>query len=336
MTEFCVSDFLDMVYEDITGKFVSPLEFAGDQWEAYKAGRKKEIKCLPRLDYLEENYQEELHYSLLESKKPGGESTVVIEKYRVDRIRRLPLCVYVLRPGEWNGKAILYLNGHDPRGARGAFAEDDTGKETLGMAMASLGYLVLVPELFAFGEAKRRDASEETDACTSCSMLESHLLNCGLSLAGLRVFEAMKTLDFAEAAFGVHAFGAYGISGGGHVCNYTGVLEDRVEAVMLSGYPNLYKYSILAMDHCICNYVPGQLEAGESHQVTALAAPKKLLAMNGRKDPIFPLQGSLEAFQYLDSVYERLGVPERCTHILFEGGHEVSVGDVCRWLKMNY
>lgn len=155
------------------------------------------------------------------------------------------------------------------------------------MAMASLGYLVLVPELFAFGEAKRRDASEETDACTSCSMLESHLLNCGLSLAGLRVFEAMKTLDFAEAAFGVHAFGAYGISGGGHVCNYTGVLEDRVEAVMLSGYPNLYKYSILAMDHCICNYVPGQLEAGESHQVTALAAPKKLLAMNGRKDPIF-------------------------------------------------
>lgn len=213
MTEFCVSDFLDMVYEDITGKFVSPLEFAGDQWEAYKAGRKKEIKCLLRLDYLEENYQEELHYSLLESKKPGGESTVVIEKYRVDRIRRLPLCVYVLRPGEWNGKAILYLNGHDPRGARGAFAEDDTGKETLGMAMASLGYLVLVPELFAFGEAKRRDASEETDACTSCSMLESHLLNCGLSLAGLRVFEAMKTLDFAEAAFGVHAFGAYGISG---------------------------------------------------------------------------------------------------------------------------
>ena len=277
-----------------------------------------------------------MHYSFLESKKPGGESTVVIEKYRVDRIRRLPLCVYVLRPGEWNGKAILYLNGHDPRGARGAFAEDDTGKETLGMAMASLGYLVLVPELFAFGEAKRRDASEETDACTSCSMLESHLLNCGLSLAGLRVFEAMKTLDFAEAAFGVHAFGAYGISGGGHVCNYTGVLEDRVEAVMLSGYPNLYKYSILAMDHCICNYVPGQLEAGESHQVTALAAPKKLLAMNGRKDPIFPLQGSLEAFQYLDSVYERLGVPERCTHILFEGGHEVSVGDVCRWLKMNY
>ena len=174
MTEFCVSDFLDMVYEDITGKFVSPLEFAGDQWEAYKAGRKKEIKCLLRLDYLEENYQEELHYSLLESKKPGGESTVVIEKYRVDRIRRLPLCVYMLRPGEWNGKAILYLNGHDPRGARGAFAEDDTGKETLGMAMASLGYLVLVPELFAFGEAKRRDASEETDACTSCSMLESH------------------------------------------------------------------------------------------------------------------------------------------------------------------
>ena len=104
-----------------------------------------------------------------------------------------------------------------------------------------MGYLVLVPELFGFGEAKRKDAPEGTDACASCSMLAPRLLNSGMNLVGIRVFEAMKTLDFAEKAFAIHSFGAYGISGGGQVCNYAGVLDVRIEAVMIAGYPNLYK-----------------------------------------------------------------------------------------------
>lgn len=213
---------------------------------------------------------------------------------------------------------------------------DGNSEKALSMEMAAMGYLVLVPELFGFGEAKRKDAPEGTDACASCSMLAPRLLNSGMNLVGIRVFEAMKTLDFAEKAFAIHSFGAYGISGGGQVCNYAGVLDDRIEAVMIAGYPNLYKYSILAMDHCICNYVPGQLEAGESHEITSLAAPKKLLTINGRKDPIFPLQGSVEAFQLLEAVYEMLGVPERYSHVLFDGGHENSVPDVCGWLRDNY
>lgn len=339
MADFLVSDFLDLLYEDIRKDSMSPLQVGKERWESYKAGRLSEIRQWLRIDLLENKYQEALDYILLESHKEEG---ITIEKYRVDRIKKLPLCVYVLRPDAGNGKAILYLNGHDPRGAKGVFeAEgrvkaDGNPEKPLAMEMASMGYLVLAPELFGFGEAKRKDAPEGTDACASCSMLESHLQNSGMSLVGIRVFEAMKTLDFAERAFDIHGFGAYGISGGGQVCNYAGVLDDRMEAVMLAGYPNLYKYSILAMDHCICNYVPGQLEAGESHEITSLAAPKKLLTINGRKDPIFPLKGSMEAFQLLDAVYEMLGAPERYSHVLFDGGHENSVPDVCKWLRDNY
>ena len=345
MTEFAVSEFLDMLYEDGREQFVSPLQTEKEQWEKYKAERLTEIRSFLRIDILESRYEETLYFKLQES---GKEGPVTLEKYRVERIKKLPLCVYVLRPERWNGKALLYLNGHDPRGAKGAFAEDNDNMEKVGqngecrsgeplaVEMAYMGYLVFIPELFGFGDAKRSDAPDGTDACTSCSMLEPRLLNCGFSLVGMRVFEAMKTLDFAEEAFGVHTFGAYGISGGGQVCNYTGVFDERIEAVMLAGYPNLYKYSILAMDHCVCNYVPGQLEMGESHEVTALAAPKKLLTINGKRDPIFPLQGSLEAFAFLDGIYEKLGIPERYTHVLFDGGHENSVPDVCRWLRENY
>ena len=343
MTDFTVSGFLDMLYEDGRAQFVSPSRTGKEQWEAYKAGRLAEIRRFLRIDLLESRYEEALDFTLLESRKEGP---VTIEKYRVGRIKKLPLCVYTLRPDAGNGKAVLYLNGHDPKGAGGALAGDvtenagpdrkKTSRQMLAMEMACMGYLVFVPELFGFGDAKRSDAPEGTDACASCSMLAPRLLNCGLSLVGMRVFEAMKTLDFAEEVFAVHTFGAYGISGGGQVCSYTGILDERIETVMLAGYPNLYKYSILAMDHCICNYVPGQLAEGESHEVTALAAPKKLLTINGKKDPIFPLQGSLEAFAYLDGIYEKLGVPEQYTHVLFDGGHENSVPDVCKWLRENY
>lgn len=339
MADFLVSDFLDLLYEDLRKDFMSPLQVGKERWESYKAGRLSEIRQLLRIDLLENKYEEALDYTLLESHKEDG---ITIEKYQVERIKKLSLCVYVLRPDTGNGKALLYLNGHDPRGAKGVFGAegrvkaDGNSEKALSMEMAAMGYLGLVPELFGFGEAKRKDAPEGTDACASCSMLAPRLLNSGMNLVGIRVFEAMKTLDFAEKAFAIHSFGAYGISGGGQVCNYAGVLDDRIEAVMIAGYPNLYKYSILAMDHCICNYVPGQLEAGESHEITSLAAPKKLLTINGRKDPIFPLQGSVEAFQLLEAVYEMLGVPERYSHVLFDGGHENSVTDVCGWLRDNY
>ena len=44
----------------------------------------------------------------------------------------------------------------------------------------------------------------------------------------------------------------------------------------------------------------------------------------------------MEAFQLLEAVYEMLGVPERYSHVLFDGGHENSVTDVCGWLRDNY
>lgn len=335
MSDFRVSKFIDLLYEDMRNEFLSPIETEKEHWEQYKTERIADIKKLLHTDVLENHYETELSFTLLERKKQEEEG-VYVEKYQINRIKNLSLCVYVLCPEIKNGKAILFLNGHDQQGARGAFSSQNQDKKELGMVMASMGYLVMIPELFGFGEAIREDAAEGIAPCTSCALLAPQLLNNGMSLVGIRVFEAMKTLDFAENAFSIHKFGAYGISGGGHVCNYAAVLDERIETVMISGYPNLYKYSILATDHCICNYVPGQLSVGESYEITALAAPKKLLTINGRRDPIFPIQGSMEAFQYLDALYKKLEVPEVYTHILFDGGHENSVQDVCKWLQDNY
>lgn len=331
MGDFSITPFLEELYE--TEAAAASGKISGENWETYREEQKRKVREILRLNRLEQAFQTPLSYELLSGERQGE---LYIEKYRVNRIRKLPLAVYTVKGPEYNGKAVMYLCGHDNRGARGAFLPGEDGRLPVGARLAKAGYLVLIPELFAFGEAKRDELPEDCGACESCAKTEPWLLNCGMNLAGLRVFEAMKTLDFAEEAFGLHDFGCYGISGGGQVCNYTGALDSRIEAVMVSGYPNLYKYSIMPIQQCICNYVPGQLCAGESCQITGLAAPKKLLTINGDKDPIFPIEGSLEAFEYLDKLYADLGVPQNYTHVLFPGGHEECPEEILKWLKSNY
>lgn len=356
MNEFSVTPFLEMVYEDALGGVREPLS-AIENWDAYKKEQKVRLRRILKLPELESKYGLPVTFRLLEEKGAGEYSVseekkseaaepdslqeqIKVRKYSVSAIRNLNLAVYVLRSSQQEAagrKAVLFLCGHDDRGALGAFLPMKKGDKTLVTELAKMGYTVLVPELFAFGEAKRSDAKEGTGACASCAETEPWLLNCGLNLVGLRVFEAMKTLDFAEKALGIHAFAAYGISGGGHICNYAGVLDDRIHAMIVSGYPNLYKHSTLAKVHCICNYVPDQITIGESHYMTALAAPEKdLLVMNGKDDPIFPIEGSKKAFSYLEEVYRRLGAEEKFHSVLFEGGHEISVPDVCEWMKEHW
>ena len=328
---------MEMVYEDMVQRAGDPLNEV-DHWKAYQQAKKEQIRDTLKIPLLKRRYDVSLAWQKTEEKMEEG---VCIGKYRVDVLQNLSMAVHVLYGGResdiFRRPAVLYLNGHDPKGAEGAYRVSDTEHSALGMVLAQRGYVGLVPELFAFGEAKRREAAEDLGACESCAEIEPWLLNCGLNLVGLRIWEAIKTLDFAQEALGLEHFGVYGMSGGGHICNYVGVLDERIEAMMVSGYPNLYKYSTMAMVHCICNYVPGQIELGESHHITALAAPeKKLLVMNGREDPIFPIEGSRVAFSYLEKLYARLGAAGNCSTVLFEGGHEISVPEVCRWLEENW
>lgn len=337
MNDYEVSSFMEMVYEDVVKRAGEPLEQV-ENWKTYRQAKREQIREVLKLSLLRQRYDTPLVWEKAEQKTEGG---VCIEKYRVEVLQKLSLAVHVLYEGTQDDisrrRAVMFLNGHDPRGAEGAYRALSGDRPALGMELVRMGYVVLVPELFALGEAKRREAALDLGACKSCGETEPWLLNCGLNLVGLRVWEAMKTLDFAQEALKLDHFGVYGISGGGHICNYAGVLDDRIEAMMVSGYPNLYRYSTMAMVHCICNYVPGQIELGESHHITALAAPeKKLLVMNGKQDPIFPIEGSRVAFAYLKEIYRRLGVSDNCTAVLFEGGHETAAADVCRWLEENW
>lgn len=86
--------------------------------------------------------------------------------------------------------------------------------------------------------------------------------------------------------------GGTGHSGGGCTALWLSLLDERITAVVVSGYFNAFKDSIVAMPHCECNYVPGLLSLGEMGDWAALMAPRPFCIVHGQQDAIFPIEAA--------------------------------------------
>jgi cephalosporin-C deacetylase-like acetyl esterase len=86
-------------------------------------------------------------------------------------------------------------------------------------------------------------------------MLALHL---GGSAAGLRVREALRLVDYLAARpdADISRLGAMGLSGGGMHTLFSACVDERIQACVISGYFSTFRDSILAMEHCPCNFVP--------------------------------------------------------------------------------
>jgi hypothetical protein len=56
--------------------------------------------------------------------------------------------------------------------------------------------------------------------------------------------------------------------------------------------------------------------------IAGLIAPRPLFAESGKQDPIFPIAGSMEAFEKTHKIYEAFGAPDKVQHEIFDGPHE--------------
>lgn len=132
----------------------------------------------------------------------------------------------------------------------------------------------------------------------------------------MRVLDYIATRDDADSS----RIGMMGISGGGTTTLFTSALDDRVRVVVVSGYLNTFKDSILSVDHCKDNYIPGILKFGEMYDIAALIAPRPLLVEGGTKDPI---EATKYAYEQVRRAYALLGAEERLEADFFEGRHEI-------------
>ena len=178
------------------------------------------------------------------------------------------------------------------------------------------GFRVLAIEPCSFGHRKSAIEGERDSSCVRDMMAA---LMLGETLVGWRVRDAMAAVDYAKSR-GAEKVAIMGISGGGLVAYWTAALDTRIDACVVSGYFNTFFDSILSIDHCPDNFVPGLSKVVEMPDMAALIAPRALFVESGTEDPIFPAEAFLGACRRAEEIY---GGSDQFEYELFTGGHEI-------------
>ncbi|WP_284641063.1 dienelactone hydrolase family protein [Paenibacillus silviterrae] len=274
------------------------------------------------------------------------EHGLVRERVEYTTAEGLRVPAYVVLPQATEGKrlpAVLAWHGHG-YGSResvglltdGSVREGAPGiHNDFALELAKRGVVVLLPEIVGFGDRKlQQDLAQDPGIGNSCFSIGAALLLAGKTIAGLRVYEARRAVDYLAARPEVDAerIGGMGFSGGGMVASLHGAVDDRVKATVLCGYPNTYESSILARRHCLDNYIPGVLPYAEMPDLLALLAPRPLFIESGDEDHLFPAETVKEVISKLRSLYTQLEAGERFAFDIFEGKHEIKGRYSYDWL----
>ena len=230
-----------------------------------------------------------------------------------------PYAAMVCVPG--HGRGVDDIVGIDAKG------EDRTNKagyqHDFAIQAVEHGMAAIAIEPMAFG--CRRDPAniKRGSGHSACQPAAGAALLFGETMIGWRVFDVMRTIDWIETQknFDAARVGCMGISGGGTCTLFSAALDPRIKVAFVSGYLNTFRDSILSIEHCMDNYVPGILDWAEQYDVAGLIAPRALFAESGDRDDIFPIAASRESFARVKKVYEVFGAPEQTGHEVFSGEH---------------
>ncbi|MCC6729262.1 MAG: acetylxylan esterase [Chthonomonadales bacterium] len=250
--------------------------------------------------------------------RPGMRAFAYLLEPRGDaRERPGVLCL----PGHGRGVDSIVGIGED--GGQRALGSPGEYQADFALQCAAHGYVVLALEQVSFGRRRDARAAATGPEASSCARDAAAALMLGETITGWRVWDAMRALDVLAGTRGVdrRRLAVMGISGGGLTSFWTACLDTRVRAAVISGYFNTFADSVLAVDHCPDNYVPGMLGVMEMPDMAGLVAPRALFVESGRLDPIFPLEGFVAAVDRARSIYAAHARPEAFGWAMFEGDH---------------
>ena len=276
---------------------------------------------------------------LLKAQRYGG-----FER-RVMTIRTEPgvTCAFDLFvPDEKNGTALIQPHGHG--GGREKTAGTDReirdaleGKRELSftLRMVRRGYTVLCPDTRGAGDRREQHAqgdSEEARRGNSHDELLKLGVCFGIAPIGWMVWDLMRLGDWILTQEGIGHLVCAGMSGGGQQSLYLAALDERFEAVMISGYFYGFRNALLEQpENCACNYAPHLYETVDMGDLGAMIAPRPFYIESGRNDPLNGSRGIenvTEQVAITQKAYALNDAQDRLIHRIHEGGHVFVAADV--------
>lgn len=235
---------------------------------------------------------------------------------------------------------VICLQGHSTgmHNSIGVDREDETkrsrvaGDRDFALGCMARGLAALCIEQRSFG--LRREQVQKQVAEHGCHDATMHALMLGRTLIGERVFDVDRGIDYLATRDDVDMkrIGVMGNSGGGTISVFSAALLPRIRFAMPSCYFCTFRDSIMSICHCMDNYVPRLYLYAEMADVMGLFAPKPVVIVAGRLDPIFPVAAVRKAFRRLKGIYRAAGAADRCRLVVGGEGHRFYAG--LAWPKM--
>jgi len=244
----------------------------------------------------------------------------------------VPCHLLIPKEGEMPFPLVICLQGHSTgmhvslgKAKYPGDEEDIAGDRDFAVQAIKQGYAALALEQRCFGE-RRDQRPEEYQSVTrnhGCHHGSVTALLLGRTMIGERVWDVSRAID-AVAEFpqvDTQRIGCMGNSGGGTITFYSACMDSRIKIAMPSCSFCTYKDSISSIDHCVDNYIPGVLKYFEMGDLAGLIAPRSLVVVAGKDDPVFPIAGVDKAFSVAKNLYRIAGVEDKITLVVGDGGH---------------
>jgi dienelactone hydrolase len=212
--------------------------------------------------------------------------------------------------------------------------------------LASRGYVVLVTDMFYWGERRmlldgdpedwrdrprgmspERVAAFNRRAGDGEQLVGRTIFAAGFTWPGVMLWDDVRGVDYLASRPEVDArrIGCVGLSVGGFRSCHLAALDDRIKAAAVVGWmasfpAQLRRHVRYTIGHTML--VPGLYSSLDYPDVASLAMPAALLVINGSKDTLFDLDGVRACFDKLRACYRKAGAAEKFRARLYDTPHE--------------
>jgi dienelactone hydrolase len=231
---------------------------------------------------------------------------------------------------------------------------------SIASALARQGYVVIVIDMFYWGERRMLLESDPADwrdrpttitperiakfnqrASQNEQLVGRTIHAAGFTWPGVIFWDDIRTVDYLVTRPEVDKkrIGCVGLSVGGFRSCHLAALDDRIKAAVVVGWMTSFPYQLKrhvlnTIGHTML--VPGLYRQLDYPDVATLAMPSALLVINGSKDVLFQPDGVRAAFDKLTACYKKAGAPEKLRLRLYDTPHEFNremQAEAWAWLR---
>lgn len=233
--------------------------------------------------------------------------------------------------------AVIAQHGFSgsPEATCGYYELEETAYlRSFGLRLAEKGYVVFAPLVM-------NNTPDRSRSNRKATLIAKQLL-------GLEVGKQMRVVDYLETLpeLDNDRIGFMGISQGGMMALWAAAADERIAACVCSGYFTNRTPKMIDLSPHYTSFIQtgdddkffwGQLNEFSDCDIASLICPRPFFVEAGTEDRVFWLEHVKEEFAQVESIYTRLGIPERAELGIFEGPHVIhgveSFAFLDRWLQ---